>query len=336
MRHPQKILVFRQSSLGDVILTLPVIRTLSESFPEAAIDYLTKAPYEQIIKHNPAIRNVLTFNNNADFKRLLSSLRQEKYDLIIDLQANLRSLALAACCFSAKRIKYKKRRLAREMIARKPGLKLKVDHTVNAYFHSLRRLGIKSDPAPPKIYLPDEFREYSEEFFAKSFSGACDKIIALCPGARHFEKKWPHEKFRAVAETILKDENTGILIISASSDDVPADLELKHQRVAFVSDLEILQIAAILSKCGAALTNDSGLMHLANAAGVKVVAIFGPTSPRLGFSPALPGSRIISNDVFCSPCSVHGQKPCRQPRKYCFENITPDQAAGALEEICNS
>jgi len=336
VRDPKKILVFRQSSLGDVILTLPVIKTLSESFPEAAIDYLTKAFYEQIIKHDPAIRNVLTFNNNADFKKLLSSLRQEKYDLIIDLQANLRSLALTACCFGAKRIKYKKRRLAREMIVRKPGLKLKVDHTVNAYFHSLRRLGIKSDPAPPQIYLPDEFRDYSEEFFAKSYGGGCDKIIALCPGAKHFEKKWPHEKFQVVAETLLKDENTGILIISASSDDVPADLGLKHQRAAYVQDLEILSVAALLSKCAAALTNDSGLMHLANAVGVKVVAVFGPTNPRLGFSPALPGSRIISNDVFCSPCSVHGQKLCSQPRKHCFENITPDLVAGALKEICNS
>ena len=77
MKHPQKILVFRQSSLGDVILTLPVVKTLSESFPEAAIDYLTKAPYEQIIKHNPAIRNVLTFNKQANFSDVIERITHE-------------------------------------------------------------------------------------------------------------------------------------------------------------------------------------------------------------------------------------------------------------------
>jgi ADP-heptose:LPS heptosyltransferase len=98
-----------------------------------------------------------------------------------------------------------------------------------------------------------------------------------------------------------------------------------------VDDFEILQVAALLACCRSALTNDSGLMHLANAVGTKVAAIFGPTSPRLGFSPTLPGSTIISNNVFCSPCSLHGEKPCRQKAKYCFENIESRRIADSIE-----
>ncbi len=327
MRNPAKILVFRQSSLGDVILTLPVIKELSLAFPEAAIDFLTKKRYASIVEFNPAVRNTITFSDNAEFKGILKRTRREKYDLIIDLQKNFRSLALTFFSPRSRKIGYKKRRLAREMIVRKPSIKLSVDHTVNAYFHTLRRLGINSELSPPEITLSSDAREFAEKFIADSFPVSPSSIVALCPGAKHYEKKWPHENFREVAEILLGDETNALVIISAAADTLPENLGLSHPRIAVTRDIEILRVGALLSHCRVALTNDSGLMHLANAVGTKVAAIFGPTSPRLGFSPTLPGSVIISNNVFCSPCSLHGEKPCRQPRKYCFENIEPRQVA---------
>jgi heptosyltransferase-2 len=330
---PSRILVFRQSSLGDVILTLPLIRELSVNFPDAAIDFLTKKQYAAIIKFNPAIKNALVFEGNAEFKELLKKLRHEKYDLIIDLQENFRSLALSLFIPSAKTVRYKKRRLAREMIVHKPRLNLSVDHTVNAYFHILRRLGLKSHPSPPEISLSDDSREFADRFMEESFPQPVSTIVAICPGARYYEKKWPHENFREVARLLLEDQSLGILIITASSDSVPENLGISDPRAVSVRDIEILKVAALLSRCNVSLTNDSGLMHLANAAGARVAAIFGPTSPRLGFSPTLPGSVIISSNVFCSPCSLHGEKPCRQPRKYCFENINPAQVANTVTNM---
>lgn len=330
MRYPAKILVFRQSSLGDVILTLPVIKELSLTFPEAAIDFLTKKQYAAVVEFNPAIRNTITFGDNAEFREILKIIRKQKYNLIIDLQKNFRSLALSVFSPRSRKIGYKKRRLAREMIVRKPSLNLSVDHTVNAYFHTLRRLGISSELSPPEITLSADAKEFAEKFIADSFPGSPSTFIALCPGAKHDEKKWPHEHFRAVAEILLEDETIALIVISSADDIPPDDLGLSHSRIAIARDFEILRVAALLSHCRAALTNDSGLMHLANAVGTKVAAIFGPTSPRLGFSPTLPGSVIISNNVFCSPCSLHGEKPCRQPRKYCFENIDPRQVADII------
>ncbi|UCC80738.1 MAG: glycosyltransferase family 9 protein [Candidatus Zixiibacteriota bacterium] len=327
MKTPAKILVFRQSSLGDVILTLPVIKELSLNFPEADIDFLTKKKYSSIVEFNPAIRNAITFGDNAEFGEILKRIRRVKYDLIIDLQKNFRSLALSLVSPRSRKIGYKKRRLAREMIVRKPSINLSVDHTVNAYFHTLRRLGIKSEPSPPEIALSADAKEFAEKYISDSFPHSPSTIIALCPGAKHYEKKWPHEKFREVAGILLEDETNALVIISSAADTLPENLGLSHSRIAVARDIEILHVAALLSHCRVALTNDSGLMHLANAVGTRVAAIFGPTSPRLGFSPSLPGSVIISNNVFCSPCSLHGERPCQQQRKYCFENIEIRQVA---------
>jgi heptosyltransferase-2 len=332
----EKILVFRQSSLGDVILTLPVVAELKAKFPGSTIDFLTKKHYGSVVEYHPAVDRVMLFENNADFKEILGNIRSEKYDLFIDLQRNFRSLAISLYLFGTRRIAYKKRRLAREIIVRKPSLNLKVDHTINAYFHTLRRLGIDSPPSPPQMRLPEEAVKFADRFLGESFNGIPPHLIALCPGARHIEKKWPFENYQAVAKILLRDPSVAILLIYSSAGLLPENPGKPDPRIIRVKDFHVLEVAALLSRCRAALTNDSGLMHLANAVGTKVAAIFGPTSPRLGFSPALPGSTIITRNVFCSPCSLHGEKPCRQPSKYCFEDLDPGMVAASLVKMAES
>jgi len=88
-----------------------------------------------------------------------------------------------------------------------------------------------------------------------------------------------------------------------------------------------------MSKCDLIVTNDSGLMHLAVALSVPVVAIFGPTHPSLGFAPLGDNDRVICDNVDCSPCSLHGEKKCRMIQKYCFEKISPQRVKEEVESI---
>lgn len=333
MNPPKKILIFRKSSLGDVILTLPVIRALKDRFPEAQIDYLTRSRYASIVEHNLGTGNVINFNDNTSFLKSVRSLRSRKYGLFVDLQRNFQSLIIAAALFPIRSISYKKRRFARDLIVRRPQQKLRVDHTINAYFAALRRLGMNIQPSPPAITIPAELIAFADDFLAKKLPSDCKKIVALCPGARYYEKRWPYDNFRAVSERLLDDPEIGILVISSTDDDIPPDLVMKHPRLAPVRDFEILKVGALLSRCRVALTNDSGIMHLSCASGTRVLAIFGPTSPRLGFSPTLPGSKVLCDDVFCCPCNVHGQKRCRQSEKYCFSEITPERVYNDLLEM---
>lgn len=321
MNRFRKILIFRQSSLGDVVLTFPVLACLVETYSGCRIDYVTKAPFAELVQSHPAVGTVYAFNDNHDFYRLTWILKRQRYDLLVDLQSNIRSRLLGILASPAKLVRYPKRRAAREMVVRRSQQKLNVDHTVSAYFSALRKIGVAKNPAPSFLTLPQEAQEFADDFLGKH--DMCSKtLIAICPGARHYEKRWPHANFRNVALSLLERKDIGVVLITSAVDDIPVRMGIDSPSLIELKDEAIINVAALLSRCRIAISNDSGLMHLANAVGVPVLAIFGPTNPRLGFAPILPGSQVICDDVFCSPCSVHGEKPCRQPRKYCFENIT--------------
>jgi heptosyltransferase-2 len=122
-------------------------------------------------------------------------------------------------------------------------------------------------------------------------------------------------------------------VFSGQHDSFAPDLDIKSDRLAAAHNLRLDQVAGIMSGCKLIVTNDSGLMHLAVSLSVPVVAIFGPTHPSLGFSPLGPNDRVICDDVPCSPCSLHGEKKCRMPRKICFENITPRRVISEIEKV---
>ncbi len=307
VKSPHKILIFRQSSLGDVILTLPVIRKMKEAFPDVEIDFLTKRLYSEVVDSDPAISRIITFADSASFSAVLKKLRTNKYDLIIDLQSNLRSMLLLTFLFPTKMISYRKRRFAREMVVRRSHLKLSVDHTIHSYLTTLKKLGIDDKPIPPVIALPEGARSFATDYLAEHGFNKLKRIIAFCPGAKHFEKRWPFEQYKETALQLLKNPDIGIIVFSMTGDEFADNLEIDEPRLCAARDFSIHNSAALLAQCDLALTNDSGLMHLANAVRTPVVAIFGPTNPRLGFAPALPGSVVVCDDVSCSPCSVHGQ-----------------------------
>jgi ADP-heptose:LPS heptosyltransferase len=192
-------------------------------------------------------------------------------------------------------------------------------------------LGIEPRLSPPILNLPPDIGRFADDFLAP-LTGL-QQLVAFCPGARHFEKRWPSESYREVAEKLLEDRSTAIIVFSTDDDEFARDLNIENDRLLTARGLELLQVAGLLSRCRLVLTNDSGLMHLANAVGTPVLAIFGPTNPRLGFAPILRGSRVICDDVSCSPCSLHGERACYQPKKYCFEKITPQRIYAELGDM---
>ncbi len=332
MSVSKKILIFRQSSLGDVILTLPVLDLLRGSIRDCQIDYFTKAPYEPIVKYHPAVCRVLTFGSNKEFRAIVGGLGNIGYDLFIDLQANFRSHYIRFQLPGVSSICYKKRRLAREFIVRRPGSSVKVEHTILAYLKPLQTLGIEGKLVPPILHLSQEAFQFGEEYWGKEQLGG--KIVyGLSPGARHPEKMWPWERYRELALRLIDIPEVAVLVFSTENDKLPANLEIDDPKLFLARNLGLLEAAALLGKCRLAITNDSGLMHLANSAGTPTIAIFGPTHPRLGFGPTFPGSRVICDDVPCSPCSLHGQRRCHQPRKFCFENITPERILAEINNL---
>jgi lipopolysaccharide heptosyltransferase II len=318
--------------LGDVILTLPVLDKLCEVFPDCRVDYITKTQYSPIIECHPAIGRIFTFKSGNEFRALAGEVFKNRYDYFIDLQANFRSRFIGFRISNAKTIRYKKRRLARELIVRRPGLGLSVEHTVKAYLKTFQKIGIEAEIKPPILHLPSEAIDFARGYYS-DFGLNNKTVVALCPGARHHEKKWPWENYRDLAQRLFELPDIAVLVFSAASDNLPGDFGITNSRLFQARDLTLTMVAALLSRCRAGVTNDSGLMHLANSVGVPVVAIFGPTNPRLGFAPTLQGSRVLCDNVACSPCSLHGQRKCHQPRKICFDNITSERVFSEVKHI---
>jgi len=323
----KKVLIIRLNAMGDVILTLPVVMAVKNSYPDAVVDFATRKAYAPLFDQFPAVDTVFAFDTSM--RELIKALRAQKYDTVIDLQKNPRSIILTASINPKNVVSYPKRRFTRELIVRQSMLRLDAGHTVDAYLKALKRLKISPVSRRPRVELQPEIAKFGEEFIKNA--GFTGKIIGLCPGSKHEEKKWP--RYQELAELLIKDSNTGAIVFNGPADEFDPNLNIASDRVVAAQKLGIEKIAGIMSRCDLVVTNDSGLMHLAVALSVPVVAIFGPTHPSLGFSPLGDWDKIICDNVKCSPCSLHGEKKCKMPRKYCFENITPARIKNEIDKL---
>jgi heptosyltransferase-2 len=314
-----KFLIIRFSSLGDVILTLPVVESIKQHQPQAEIDFLTNSNYAPLVEQFPGIRRVYAFDKVKPFS--LKELRQIRYDTVIDLQKNPRSVLFTALINPRNVSSYPKRRWQRELLIRNSKLKFRIGHTVDAYLMALARLKIPTAARLPKLTLDNQLLQRGKSYLNEK--GITGKIIALCPGSKHYEKRWP--RFAELADSIIRDGNNRVIVFSDTNDEFAADLNISSPNLIAGRGLGFDILAAAMAHCDIVAANDSGLMHLAVALGIPAVAIFGPTHPDLGFAPLGSHDQIVCDHIACSPCSLHGEKKCRMPRKYCFENITPER-----------
>ncbi len=326
----EKILVIRMSSLGDIVLTTPLLRTLRNGYPKAEIAFLTKREYRDLLLHNPDLDSILTWEDDH------SRLREEKWDLFLDLQTNPKSLLLSLMLKSSRRISYRKRHLRRWLLTRSKWIPYHPVHTVDLYLRSIAPLGIPQfSERLPRLYLQGEERRQAREFLAQEgFSGG--RLVGISPGARWEKKRWPQERFARIGDRLIKEKGTGVILFGNHREQpligrIAKIMETEPIQAAGRADLRLL--IGLLEQCHLLITNDSGPMHLATGVGTPVVAIFGPTHPKLGFSPLGERDIILSTNQSCSPCSLHGEGMCWKSRRLCMERITVDDVWRASLQI---
>ena len=323
----KKVLIIRMSAMGDVILALPVAMALKDHDTSITVDFLTKKEYASIFDQFPAVDTAYGYDGNV--WSLIKELQKQKYDTVIDLQKNPRSLIIAAALTPKNVAGYPKRRIKREIIIRQSRFNLHAGHTVDAYFQALTRLKVKPVSRRPRVILQPEIIKFGDDFIGNT--DFKNKVVGLCPGSKHAEKQWP--LYQELAELIIKDDDKDVIVFSGPFDKFDPNLNIASEKLVTAYNMNLDKVAGVMNKCDLVVTNDSGLMHLAVALSVPVVAIFGPTHPSLGFAPLGDNDRVICDDVKCSPCSLHGEKKCRMPSKYCFDSITPERVKAELEHI---
>ena len=325
----KKILIIRFSSIGDIVLTTPVIRSLKAAQPETEIHYLTKSAYADLLTPNPHISAVHVLEKN-NWRALMRQLRAEQFDHILDLHHNLRSLrvklALLRPASSFDKYNLTKFRMVR---LKTPGLA--APHIVTRYGETLRPLGLDLDGGGLDFFLPENARHTAQALIAQTgWQGGAPLAVVL--GATYATKRWLPEYF---AETI---ESYGKPVILIGGPDARAEAQFIREAVSVplldaVGKYSLAEAAALMQGCHAVLTHDTGFMHIAAAFGMKVYSLWGNTVPEFGMTPyRTPHVILETRGLPCRPCSKIGFDQCPQGHFRCMKDLKPAQVLAALRD----
>ena len=339
--HPRRILVRGTNWLGDAVMTTPALLRLREKFPDAQITLLTPEKLRDLWLHHPAVNETISFTPGESVFSVGKKLLAGKFELALVLPNSPRSALEVWLAGIPQHIGYARpwrnwflttrvtprsdamkmrkrtpteihrliRRTVSEIGNRKSEIGNASAHQIHEYLHLVAALGANPEPMPPMLFVaPEEIAVAKKKFGMDEIKRP---IFGLNPGAEDGPaKRWPVDKFIAVAQQVQQRTNCAWLIFGGKGD-IPLTGQIVaalHASSFTVHDLSgktsLRELMALLKLCRVLLTNDSGPMHVAAALGTPVVVPFGSTSPELT-GPGLPGDarhRLLKSDVPCSPC----------------------------------
>jgi heptosyltransferase-2 len=328
-----RVLILRLGSLGDVLLTTPVLRELHVAFPRAELHYLTRERYRELLTHNPCVTRIHTLPVKPGPATLLKTgtrLRTFGFDLVIDLHRSFRShlvrTALGATSEIVCRRDFGRRSSPTWGPASRPWPSL-----AERFLGTLTRFGVQPRPERLELYLDPG----SVEKAAASTHGLDKPLVAIAPGARWPTKRWTPEGFAAVADSLRKQRRVGVVLVGDDDDDDVCRqvTSLMREEARVLVGLSILETAAVLERCRVLVCNDSGLFHVARAMGTPAVAAFGPTGPQMGYYPWEPYARAVSLQMPCSPCTSKGSRRCPKKHFRCMKDLSPESVLRAADEV---
>jgi len=311
----KKILVIRFSSLGDVVLTTALFPNLKAAWPGCEITVLTKKIYAPLFEGNRSIDHIVGFDPKVDsFSQLTKDVRRSGYDVVIDLHANLRSWFIRMVAGPPMAIAVEKLSWERWKLVLLKKKSKKLDETVrDRILNCLKILEI------PVVSQETQLDASGADETLKKFSlEPGSRLIGIAPGSKHNTKRWPADRFAEAANRLGAMPGSVIVVLGDENDRdvaqiVCSQIKVPHQNL--VGRTNLRDLTRVVSKLSFLITNDSALLHLAEAFRVPLVAIFGPTVRAFGFAPYRKTSRVVEMaNLGCRPCTLHGGTAC--PLKY--------------------
>jgi heptosyltransferase-2 len=345
MPQAAKVLVIRFSSIGDILLSSPLVRAMRKRFPACQIDFVAKTQYADLVRYNPHLSNVIEFPDGgtvAELRALRKRIYGTDYDLIIDIHDNLRSRFL---CLAARNVvRVKKRKLARWfLINTKWNLYPSLGGSPSVaerYLEPLAHLGVQNDNSGLEVFFPPEIEKKAERLLASL--NHRQTIIGLAPAAVHATKMWTMEGFAQVGVTLATELNADVALFGSAQDLERCKLieqmicaKRTSMRVLnLAGKTTLLEAASVMDRCAVVISNDSGLMHLAAARKRPVVAIFGSTVQEFGFFPYGTRSIVVENrNLECRPCTHIGRSRCPKKHFRCMNDISPGAVVAAVRSL---
>ena len=310
MQETLKILVVRFSSIGDIVLTTPVVRMLKKQL-NAQVHFLTKSAYVSLLKNNPYIDSV--YQIDASINEVIGDLKKENYDYVIDLHNNLRTqilkFRLGMPAKSFNKLNMEKFMLTNFKLDKMPKI-----HIVDRYLETVKHLGVKNDNQGLDFFLSANDK-MDISIFPKNY-------IVFVIGGQHATKILPNEKIIS----IIKKVNKPVLLIGGPEDAYRGEEIAKacNKVVNTCGKYSILHSASLVQQATMVITHDTGMMHIAAAFNKKIYSVWGNTVPEFGMYPYLESEqskRIEVKGLNCRPCSKIGYDKCPKGHFKCMQEI---------------
>jgi len=325
----KKILIIRFSSIGDIVLTSPVLRCIKNQYPDAKLHFVTKVQYKGLLEYNPYIDKIHTLERNIS--KLIQQLWAENFDFIIDLHNNIRSHRI--CIALLKRVgRVYKLNFAKWIIVNTKTDLLPTLHVVDRYIEAASHINLKNDNKGLDFFLPPSMN-LNQLNIPSVFKE--NNYIAWVLGGKHNTKIFPAEKIINICSKL----NFPIILLGDSNDQTNGELIAQAASIVynFAGKLSLFESAMVVKNASVVVTNDTGLMHIAAAFQKKIVSLWGSTVKAFGMYPYMPQAkfdyRIIEvANLSCRPCSKIGFKVCPKKHFKCMNEINENEV---LEAILN-
>ena len=329
-----KFLIIRFSSIGDIVLTTPVVRCLKKQVPDAEIHYLVKESFRSVLEHNPYIDKLHFLSDQLE--TIIPELQKEDYDFVIDLHHNLRSWQvknrLKKKSFSFHKLNVEKYLLTRLKLNFLPKV-----HIVERYLKTVENFGVKNDGQGLEYFVAEQEQVGINEIPVSHHSG----FIACVIGAGHGTKKLPVHKWKEFCQKLKQpvillggkeDREQGNAIASAD----PVNVFNGCGKFSINGSADLIRRAQVV------VTNDTGFMHIAAAFKKPIVSLWGNTIPSFGMYPYygenylakqthIPFDIMETKKLWCRPCSKLGYQKCPLGNFKCMENIPVDEMINSVK-----
>lgn len=326
----KKILIIRFSSIGDIVLTTPVIRCLKNQLG-AEIHFLTKRQFLPLLEANPYLSKIFTIEKKV--AEVLPDLKKERYDAVVDLHKNLRSwqvrLALKKRVYSFDKLNFEKWLIVNFKINRLPNI-----HIVDRYLNAVKVLGVKNDGKGLDYFIPKDYRHLTPKINTE-LNTFRPPFIAFAIGAAHQTKRLPLEK----SIEICKKANLPVLLLGGKKEEQEGETiahSVGPQVINLCGKLTLHESAQIIKTAEKVIVHDTGMMHIAAAFQKEIVVVWGNTIPSFGMAPYFGSSpkgretRFEIEGLPCRPCSKIGFGQCPKGHFACMNNHDADAIAQSI------
>ena len=331
-----KFLIIRFSSIGDIVLTTPVIRCIKKQLPDVEIHFLVKPSFKSTVVNNPYITKLHLLQE--DWSKTILDLKHEQFDFVIDLQRNLRSFrikkSLKVPAFTFKKLNFQKLVFTKL----KWNVMPKHDHVVDRYLKTVEPFGVYNDGGGLDYFIAAD-EEVNEKDIPTSHHAG---YIGIVIGASFYTKKLPVDKLQELCSKIDHP-----IILLGGKDDATNGEEIKKLDSVKIYNacgkFSLNESADLIRRAKLIIAHDTGLMHIASALRKHVIAIWGSTTPSIGMHPYF-GTNFLSQQVthpyddiqvhklWCRPCTKIGRTKCPHGHFKCMRNIPIDEIVLKLNE----